>query len=78
MPELTGQVALITGAAGGIGSVMASKFVAEGSSVVLVDTSPLKRWGDFQLTAYFIKVVQRASSHTGGRSREHPWKKLCQ
>jgi NAD(P)-dependent dehydrogenase (short-subunit alcohol dehydrogenase family) len=40
--ELTGQVALITGAAGGIGSVMASKFAEEGSSVVLVDTNATK------------------------------------
>ncbi len=39
MAELTGQVTLITGAAGGIGSAIASKFVGEGSSVILVDTN---------------------------------------
>jgi NAD(P)-dependent dehydrogenase (short-subunit alcohol dehydrogenase family) len=39
MAELTGQVALITGAAGGIGSAIATKFVLEGAKVVLVDTN---------------------------------------
>lgn len=42
MPDLTGQVTLLTGAAGGIGSAIAKAFVAEGSSVVLVDTHVTK------------------------------------
>jgi 3-oxoacyl-[acyl-carrier protein] reductase len=36
MSDLTGQVALVTGAAGGIGSAIARAFVAEGAGVGLV------------------------------------------
>lgn len=42
MPDLTGQVTFITGAAGGIGSAIVQAFVVEGSSVVLVDTNVTK------------------------------------
>lgn len=38
-PRLKNKVALITGAAGGIGSASARRFVREGASVVLVDRS---------------------------------------
>jgi NAD(P)-dependent dehydrogenase (short-subunit alcohol dehydrogenase family) len=38
-PELNGRVALITGAAGGIGQALARAFVAAGLRVVLCDTS---------------------------------------
>src|ERR1039458_1537641 len=37
MNELTGRVAVITGAASGIGLAMANAFAAEGMSVVLAD-----------------------------------------
>jgi NADP-dependent 3-hydroxy acid dehydrogenase YdfG len=42
--ELAGKVALITGAAGGIGSATANKFLSEGCCVVLtdIDTSALE------------------------------------
>lgn len=53
MPELAGQVTLITGAAGGIGSVIATKFAAEGSSVVLVDTN----------SAQFETIGERIKTH---------------
>jgi NAD(P)-dependent dehydrogenase (short-subunit alcohol dehydrogenase family) len=38
MPDLTGRVALVTGAAGGIGQVLARAFVGAGAHVVLADT----------------------------------------
>ena len=37
MARLDGKIALITGAASGLGAAMAAKFVAEGASVVLTD-----------------------------------------
>ena len=38
--QLTGDVALIFGAARGIGRAIAAGFLAEGAQVVLVDVSP--------------------------------------
>jgi len=40
MFDLTGKTALITGAAGGIGAVMARTFYAQGAKVVLADIAP--------------------------------------
>lgn len=40
MFDLTGKTALITGAAGGLGSVMARSFYARGAKVVLADIRP--------------------------------------
>ena len=37
MKELQGKVAVVTGAASGIGRAMADRFVAEGMKVVLAD-----------------------------------------
>lgn len=39
MPRLTGRVAVVTGAAHGIGAATARRFVAEGARVVLADVS---------------------------------------
>ncbi len=38
-PEMSGRVALVTGAAGGMGSVIAARLGAEGATVALVDRS---------------------------------------
>lgn len=37
MDRLSGKVAIVTGAAGGIGSAIARRFVEEGAQVVLTD-----------------------------------------
>lgn len=42
--ELTGRIALVTGAAGGIGRAVASALVAEGCRVVLVDREAPEVW----------------------------------
>ena len=42
MSRLDGKTALVTGATGGIGEAIATRFVEEGSSVMLVDRSPEK------------------------------------
>jgi NAD(P)-dependent dehydrogenase (short-subunit alcohol dehydrogenase family) len=38
--ELSGQIAVVTGAAGGIGSALVGRFRAEGATVVAVDRAP--------------------------------------
>ena len=40
MPRLDGRVALVTGAASGIGAACAARFVAEGAAVVATDIEP--------------------------------------
>jgi Short-chain alcohol dehydrogenase of unknown specificity len=42
MPELQSRVALITGAAGGIGQATAQRFAQEGAVVVLADLDPAR------------------------------------
>ena len=37
MPRLSGKIALVTGAAGGIGAAICARFKAEGAHVVAMD-----------------------------------------
>ncbi len=63
MKELNGRVAVVTGAASGIGRALASRFVAEGMSVVLADVEqePLDR---------AVRELQDAGGKdAGGRDR---------
>lgn len=41
MPMLDGQIAIVTGAADGIGKAIATRFAAEGARLVLADLNPL-------------------------------------
>jgi NAD(P)-dependent dehydrogenase (short-subunit alcohol dehydrogenase family) len=54
---LQGHVAVITGAAGGIGSAIARRFAKEGSSVALLDNNAKK-----------LRTLAKAISQAGGRT----------
>lgn len=79
MTQLNGQIALITGAAGGIGSEIARAFVREGAQVALLDL-PSQGLNDFALelgqaaltvpaditnAASVVRAVQLTSAHFG-------------
>jgi NAD(P)-dependent dehydrogenase (short-subunit alcohol dehydrogenase family) len=58
MAKLLGNVAVITGAAGGIGSAIAKRFAQEGAHVALVDRNISK-----------LKAVHKEITKSGGQSK---------
>lgn len=62
MKKLDGKIAIITGGAGGIGMGMATAFVKEGATVVIVDlnaevgTESIKKLQEFQPESMFIQA----------------------
>jgi NAD(P)-dependent dehydrogenase (short-subunit alcohol dehydrogenase family) len=57
MTQLQGHVAVVTGAAGGIGSAIAKRFASEGSSVALLDKDAKK-----------LKTLAKEISKSGGQA----------
>src|SRR3954447_5600987 len=66
MPILTNQVALITGAATGIGEAVADLFAAEGAHVLRFDRDPCEFQGDVRNPAD-IAIPVRHAIETYGR-----------
>ncbi len=65
--RLEGKVAIITGAAGGIGAATATQFASEGAVLVLTDLDAER------VAAVAAQFGERASSHAHDVSRESDW-----
>lgn len=71
MNELSGHVALISGAAGGIGAAIARLFAAEGAAVALLDhTAPALEALAAELTAAGARVSQHVADITSASQVE--------
>lgn len=74
--RLAGKVALITGAASGIGLATASRFVAEGARVVAADIAPSGKEASYTLHPTILDVADEASWQAAIRYCEEQFGRL--
>jgi len=61
MPRLNGKIAIVTGAAMGIGRAVATRFADEGAWVIAGDVAPFGRAGDLRIDQQHLDVADDAS-----------------
>src|SRR5687768_12283345 len=74
MPRLEGQVALVTGAAGGIGSEVVRTFVAAGATVIatdLADDNPFAGEAQVDYRRYDVTSSEQTETVIGAALAQH-------